>query len=601
MQDIIQLLPDTIANQIAAGEVIQRPASVVKELLENSIDAKAEKIVLKIKEAGRQLIMVTDNGTGMSETDARMSFERHATSKLKSSDDLFNIKTKGFRGEALASIAAVSQVEMKTKRNFDVIGTKIEIAGGKVLEQEPSAMEQGTTISVKNLFYNIPARRNFLKSNQVETSHITDEFYRVALAHPDITFHYINNDAEFLRLEKGNLKQRIVALFGNTYNEKLIPLSEETTIATVSGFIVKPDACKKTRGEQYFFVNNRFIRSTYLHHAVQSGYESLIPKEQHAGYFIFINIDPAHIDINIHPTKTEIKFFDEKSLYSILRSSVKRSLGIYNITPSINFDLEQHIEIPLPDKNTVPSPPTLRLNNPHFNPFTTKDSERNSVVQKSMLDLRQFNNKAYWEVIYEQDSDNEKSELTSPEKKYFQFLQQYLITKTKKNLILIDQQLAHEKVLYEKFILQLKTNRGISQKLMFPVNVELPFKLSEKLKEILDAIKFLGFDIEFFGNNSWVVSGIPPNMKESSINPVIEKLLADFIDSLQLPELETNHVLALSMARNLGLKNGKLLTEDEINQLINELFACENPQYSANGNPIFITLASADLEKLFKK
>lgn len=600
MQDIIHLLPDSVANQIAAGEVIQRPASAVKELLENAIDAKSKKITLVIKEAGKLLIQVIDDGIGMSETDARMSFERHATSKLKSADDLFNITTKGFRGEALASIAAVAQVELKTKRDQDTLGTKIEIWGSTVKNQELIATEAGSSLSIKNLFYNIPARRNFLKSNQVETSHILEEFYRVALAHPDISFVLINNDSEMFRLERGNLKQRIMGLFGNSYQEKLVPVNENTSIANISGFIVKPEFSKKTRGEQYFFVNNRFIKSNYLHHAVQWGYESLIAKENVAGYFLFIELNPALIDVNIHPTKTEIKFSDEKAIYAILRSSVKMALGKHNITPSLDFEQETAINIPLPDYSKIPEPPKIRVN-PQYNPFK-QEIDRSFAPQKSLNDLRQFNNLSNWETLYEKPEEKEKEDkINNPERKYFQLFQKFIVTKTKNQLLLIDQHLAHERVLFEKFIKQLAINAGVSQQLMFPVSLDFSPKLSDTISEILPDLSALGFGLESFGQSSWVFSGLPPGLGEGQLQNLLEEMLREYQDSRQQVKFNKQNILALSMARNLSIASGKNLSDEEMGNLVNDLFACETPFYTHTGKPIVINFDSETVDKLFKK
>jgi DNA mismatch repair protein MutL len=602
MQDIIHLLPDSVANQIAAGEVIQRPASAVKELLENSIDAGAKKITLVVKEAGKTLIQIIDDGIGMSETDARMSFERHATSKLKSADDLFNISTKGFRGEALASIAAVAQVELKTKREQDTLGTKIEIWGSQIKGQDLIATETGTTFSIKNLFFNIPARRNFLKSNQVETQHILEEFYRVALAHPDIAFVLINNDSEMFRLEKGNLKQRVMGLFGNSYQEKLVPVNEETSIANIAGFIVKPEFAKKTRGEQYFFVNNRFIKSNYLHHAVQSGFESLIARENVAGYFLFITLNPATIDVNIHPTKTEIKFSDEKAIYSILRSSIKMALGKHNITPSLDFDVETSLNIPLPDYSKIPEPPKIRVN-PQYNPFKV-ETEKAYAPQKSMFDLRQFNNISNWETLYESESKEEKEKedkISNPERRYFQLFTKYIITKTKNQLLMIDQQLAHERILFERFLNQLALNSGTSQQMMFPVTIDFPAKISEIIHEILPDLSALGFGVENFGQNTWAFSGLPPGLSESKVQELLEEMVREFQDSRQQVKFSKQNSLAQSMAKNMSIKGGKSLSDDEMGNLVNDLFACETPLYTPTGKPVIVNFDAETIDKLFKK
>ncbi|MGZ4074426.1 MAG: DNA mismatch repair endonuclease MutL, partial [Bacteroidia bacterium] len=409
MSDIIQLLPDSVANQIAAGEVVQRPASAVKELMENALDAGSSKIRLIVKDAGKTLIQVIDSGCGMSETDARMSFERHATSKIKKADDLFAIRTMGFRGEALASIAAIAQVEMKTRRIGDETGVQIDIEGSEIKNQETVSCPEGTSISVKNLFYNIPARRNFLKTDSVELRHIIDEFQRVAIPNPNVAFSFHHNNTEVFHLEPGTLKQRIMSIFGSSYNTRLVPVEEDTAIVNIKGFVIKPDFAKKTRGEQFFFLNKRFIKSAYLHHAVQSAFEQLLPSDSFASYFLMLDVDPKTIDINIHPTKTEVKFEDEKAIYAFLRSTIKKSLGQFNISPSLDFDQEAHIyNMPLKPADGIYKQPTIKVD-PNFNPFKTDSSSGNSSAGSIKPTERELSNKANWEKMYSRHTDNQQS------------------------------------------------------------------------------------------------------------------------------------------------------------------------------------------------
>ena len=489
MSDIIELLPDSVANQIAAGEVIQRPASVVKELLENSVDAQASEIKLIVKDAGKSLIQVIDNGIGMSETDARMCFERHATSKIKKADDLFSIKTKGFRGEAMASIAAIAQVTLKTKKADKEIGTEILIEGSEVTRQEPVSSSTGTSIAVKNLFYNVPARRKFLKSTPVELRHIIDEFQRIALAHPEIKFELYSNDSDLFILPISPLRQRIVGLFGKNYNEKLVPIKEETSIVKLEGFIGKPEYAKKTRGEQFFFVNNRFIKSSYLNHAVISGYNELIGKDSHPSYFIFLEVNPELIDINIHPTKTEIKFEDEKSIYSIVRSAVRQSLGKYSLSPSLDFETETVFSIDPIGSNTTVSAPEIKVDK-SFNPFQNEPSKEKDTKQNwSSTNLnRQKNSSENWEKLYESfktnapvaNQKNEPKELfinhdleSEIRQNFIQLNKKYILTTIKSGFIVIHQQRAHERILYDKFTKAFKENKRTTQQLLFPKTVEL--------------------------------------------------------------------------------------------------------------------------------
>ncbi|HTL82696.1 MAG TPA: DNA mismatch repair endonuclease MutL, partial [Bacteroidia bacterium] len=573
MPDIIQLLPDSVANQIAAGEVIQRPASAVKELMENAIDAGASRIQLIIKDAGRTLIQVVDNGKGMSDTDARLSFERHATSKIRKADDLFDLHTMGFRGEALASIAAVAQVELKTKRPDDEMGTEIRIEGSKFISQEPCAAPNGTSFSMKNLFYNIPARRNFLKSDAVEFRHIVEEFERIAFSNPHISFTLHHNGAEMFNLSAGQsrvqtpdptsdqralLRQRIVALYGNPYNQRLVPVEEKTDIVTITGFVVKPEYSKKTRGEQFFFLNKRFIRNQYLHHAVHSAFEQLIPKDSFAGYFLFLDVDPKTIDVNIHPTKTEVKFEDERSVYAILRSSVKRALGQYNISPSLDFEQEMSIELPL-NKGGQVSQPGITVDT-NYNPFktdssnpSTRSGEKSAIHSGNWQEMfrQHVNEEETQQKILHSDEDNEEN---SSDGKLWQLHDHYIITPVKSGMLVIDQQRAHERVLYEKFLLALRTHHASSQRLLFPETLEFQPAKVAVLHSVMEELNSTGFDVQHFGNNSFVVHGVPSGMEEKNIASVLEAMLEEFVQNEQELRLHPHESIARSLAKQAAIK-----------------------------------------------
>lgn len=609
MSDIIQLLPDSVANQIAAGEVIQRPASAVKELLENAIDSGATDIKLIVKDSGKTLIQVIDNGCGMSETDARMSFERHATSKIKKADDLFNIRTKGFRGEALASIAAIAHVELKTRRHNDEIGTRIEMEGSEVKSQNPFNSPVGTSFSVKNLFYNVPARRNFLKSDQVEFRHILEEFERVVIPHPEIAFSLHHNNQAVFQLEKGSLKQRIVALFGSNYNERLAPLEQETNILNLIGYIGKPEFAKKKRGEQFFFINRRFIKSAYLNHAVQGAYDELLARDSFPSYFILMEVDPKTIDINIHPTKTEIKFEDEKSIYAILRSSVKLSLGKHNITPTIDFNQEMSFaNIPLKsDKDFIPEP-TIKVD-PNYNPFKTSVSSTSYKKSESVLNL---SNKANWEKLYESIRAETEQHQKPAEKdrevihveegsQVFQLHGKYILSPIKSGLMIVDQQGAHERILYEQYVNSIANHKASSQQDLFPKTIELSTVDAELVKELSAEIHGVGFDISEFGKNTFVINGIPADVTNADSAQLLEGLLETYKLNLIEIKIDKRDNIARSMARNAAVKSGKSLTQSEMQSLIDRLFACAMPYTSPSGKPIVTTMAVADIERLFKK
>lgn len=605
MSDIIRLLPDSVANQIAAGEVIQRPASAVKELLENSVDAGATKIQLIIEDSGKILIQVIDNGKGMTENDARMCFERHATSKIESAEQLFAINTKGFRGEAMASIAAVAQVEMKTCTEENPIGIQLNIAASKVQKQEPCQTAKGTSISVKNLFFNVPARRNFLKSNQVEMRHIMDEFIRVALAHTDIEMSLHHDNDEIFHLKAGNLRQRIVDLFGKGFNEKLVPISEETTIAKISGFVGKPEYARKKRGEQFFFVNNRFIRSGYLNHAIASAYDDLIQEKMHPSYFIFFEVDPSFIDINIHPTKTEIKFEDEKSIYAILRSATRQSLGKYNIAPTLDFDQEMSIQFAPPPKNVKVFQPELPVK--HSGSVTEKGAH-----SAAMINTRTEGWSAQpdddWQKLYEgiQDEPQETTTMQSSMavgddvvKRPIQIHGKYVLSSIRSGTLIIDQKRAHERVIFEKIIRSLALQEPIQQQQLFPINLEFSSADSKILSGILEDLKLFGITIEPFGKNAFVVQGLAKFIDENSVKDVIDEILEEFGHSGKLKSSKRQEKLAQAMARKAAIPYGKVLQEEEMSQLIDELFACDLPYTAPNGKPTLITLGLDELEKRF--
>lgn len=615
LSDIINILPDSVANQIAAGEVIQRPASAVKELIENSVDAGSTSIQLIIKEAGKTLIQIIDDGKGMSETDARLCFERHATSKIKKADDLSSLTTKGFRGEALASIAAIAQVEMKTKRPGEEVGTEIIIEGTEVKSQQPCSWPEGTSISIKNLFFNVPARRNFLKSNTVETGHIIDEFHRVALAHPEIAFSLYNNGSAAYTLPKGSLKQRIMGIYGNNYNERLVPVEEDTNILKIQGYVVKPEHAKKTRGEQFFFINNRYIKNSYLHHAVVNAFDQLIAKDSHPAYFLNLTIDPAEIDVNIHPTKTEIKFQDERSVYLIIRSAVKLSLGKFNISPTIDFNQEASISFIDPPKGIVQAP-TIKVN-PEYNPFNipkpsysaqTLSSKANAENwEKLYQGIEHVNPKEHShvpapseqpEIIFQ--SGNDRDEQVKPGELIFQLHSKYILSHIKSGFIIIDQQRAHERVLYENFLQSIESCQSSSQQLLFPETITLaPFDY-ELLKELENEVRFLGFDINDFGNNSFVIHGIPSIAKNTDNKEVIEKLLELYKQNADL-KLEKKDNIARAFARNISIKPGRKLSQEEMRLLVDELFACNQPYASPYGKATLTTVSLDELEKRLQK
>ena len=613
MPDIIHLLPEQVANQIAAGEVVQRPASAVKEMLENAIDAGATKIQLIIKDAGKTLIQVIDNGSGMSLTDARMCFERHATSKVRKAEDLFAIRTMGFRGEAMASIAAIAQVELKTKLHDQELGTLIRIEGGTIVDQEPVAAAAGTSISVKNLFFNTPARRNFLKSNSAEMRHILDEFHRVTLPNPHIAFTLHQDGLELFRLPAASLKQRIVHLFGNNYNERLIPVEEETSILNLSGFIGKPSFAKKTRGDQFFFVNNRFIKDSYLNHAIMKAYQDLLPEDTFPLYVLFIDMDPASIDINVHPTKTEIKYLDERSVYAIIHSAIKRSLGRFNISPSLDFNQETGFSNMITAKKPEDIVPPSISFNPNFNPFESQNSTPKYNSGGGFNSSTRLGGKDDWSELYkiQEQASAQQPELILPEepideapkKQLMQVHNKYIISQIKSGVMVIDQQGAHERVLYEKFLAHLDNQQGASQQLLFPQTVTVSTADYELVEELLTDIHQLGFQVRSFGKNTLVIEGVPSDIGNSHIEAthLFEQLIQGFKDSQQELKLDKRSSLARSLARNSAIKTGTKLSFEEMHTLIEQLFTCKMPNFSVSGKPIIQTITIPEIDKRFDK
>jgi DNA mismatch repair protein MutL len=611
MPDIINLLPDNIANQIAAGEVIQRPASAVKELLENAIDAGATQIKMFITDAGKALIQVIDNGKGMSETDARMAFERHATSKIQKIEDLFSIKTMGFRGEALASIAAVAQVELKTKRAEDTVGTFIEIENSKVTNQEPCATANGTSISMKNLFFNVPARRNFLKSNTVEMRHIIDEFVRVSMAFPQIFFSLTSNGQDIFHLEIGSIKQRIVQILGNNYNAKLVQVQEQTDYLNITGFVGKPETAKKTRGDQYFFVNNRFIKSAYLNHAVNSAFGDMIAKDSFPSYVLFIDLEPQQIDINVHPTKQEIKFEDEKLIYAFVQSAVKHALAQFSIAPSLDFTLNPRIQqleaVTQPLQETQRETTTAsslyktftQKNQAHFIEPNEKSelSAWKSFFTKNQDDLSQENRVASQESL-QQQIVSPKIQSTSY-KAVIQIHQTYIIATNDSDFIIIHQQLAHERVLYEKYSKAVHLQQASTQKMLFPTTIELSNADGILMMDLLPEFNKLGYEIEHFGNNSFVLQGIPADVLQGDDKHHIDLLLEQFKHFSSDIKFSKREKLIRCLAKQHAIKEGTALSNSEIVHLVNDLFACDAPNISASGNPTFLEFKEAYLDRMF--
>jgi len=610
MPDVINLLPDSLANQIAAGEVVQRPSSVLKELLENSIDADSTKIQAIIKDSGKTLIQVIDNGQGMSATDARMSFERHATSKISKTEDLFEIRTMGFRGEALASVAAIAQVEMKTKLAEEELGVAISISGSELKNQEPVSTPSGTSTSVKNLFYNVPARRKFLKSNPVEMRHLVDEFQRIALSHPEVELSFFQNDMQVYNLGPGKLSQRIVQIFGKNYREQLVVCQEETDHLKIHGYLGKPEFARKTRGEQFFFVNSRFIKSNYLNHAVMNGYQGLLPDDSFPFYVLFIDIDPSHVDVNVHPTKTEIKFDDERTIYGITQAAVKQALGTHHVAPSLNFEVDVNFGGIRPA--TAPA---------RSEGFATRDYEQ---FRKTPLERANLSN---WEGLYtnlgtnpepgrSQDQTKESIKFTSAANRgvrhdsghyqpstlatIFQIHGRFIVTQVKSGMMMVDQSSAHERVLYERFQSNLSNKNGASQQCLFPQTLELNPGNFSIVQELEEEIKSLGFNFDYLGGNAVVISGMPADL-EVNEKEILEGLIEQFKDNKSQLDIGKYENIARSLARKSAIRPGRKLDNQEMNTLIDQLFACQNPNYAPDGRLTFFVLDVDQIADFFKK
>jgi DNA mismatch repair protein MutL len=613
LPDIIKLLPENIANQIAAGEVIQRPASAVKELLENAIDAGATEIQLHVNDAGKALIQVSDNGKGMSETDARMSFERHATSKIQNIDDLFHIKTMGFRGEALASIAGVAQVELKTKNAIDITGTCIEIENSQVKSQQPIAAAQGTTVSMKNLFFNVPARRNFLKSNASEMRHIIDEFSRIAIAFPGIFFSLTSNGQEVFHLGKGTLKQRLVQILGNNYTSKLVTVNEDTDYMNIYGFVGKPDVAKKTRGDQFFFVNSRFIKSAYLNHAVMNAFSDMIAKDSYPMYALFIDIDPSRLDINVHPTKQEIKFEDEKLIYAFVQSAIKHALAQFSISPTLDFDLDISIQqTEALSKPFTDQQKSSATSSSLFNTFTQKHQahfiERKSNLQSweetstpahekitSQPDfLDEFSNRNFTSLLSSQDINKIPTGDT-----FIQLHQTFIIAQNNNGFIAIHQQNAHERILYEKFANAVKGKPIATQRSLFPLNITLTPHDAIIMSELFDDLQLLGYQVEPFGNNTFIIQGTPADVAEGNEKISLENMLEHYKNFSNDVKYSKREKLLRSMAWQNAVKPGQVLAQKEMKTLADDLFNCESPNTTPNGKPCYLEFKKDELNKMF--
>ncbi len=624
MSDLIQLLPDSVANQIAAGEVVQRPASVVKELMENSIDAESTEIKVVVKEAGKNLIQIIDNGKGMSDTDARMAFERHATSKIREANDLFALSTMGFRGEALASIAAVAQVELKTRTANEELGTHIVIAGSKVESQQPVQCTIGTQIIVKNLFFNIPARRRFLKRNSTELRHITNEFQRVALANPQIDFSLIHNDVTLFVLPKSNYRQRITHLIGKQINSQLISVSTQTPLISINGFIGKPQAARKATGDQFFFVNNRYMRHPYFHKAVMVAYENLLPVGTNPSYFLFLEVDPDIIDVNIHPTKTEIKFEDEKSIWHILSAAIRESLGKNSVIPSIDFDTTDSIAIPVAGRAGEIIEPVIEVD-PTFNPFEKGQKTSSSGGNGGGNSGFQKENIDGWEQLYsgleQQNFDSAESSTehtntdTEPKQqstftsgdngqqhtsgRLFQLKNRYILTSVKSGLMLIDQRRAQERILFEQFMEAIKTKKNTTQKTLFPEELLFSGDDASLLHEIVDDLNAFGLQVEEAEEGKFIIYGLPGHLEDISGKNIIDGILSDYkTGEINLGE-KVKEQISKSMAKKAAIPYGKSLSSVEMNELFDRLFACSEPSYSPSGKLIVSIIGNEELDRLF--
>lgn len=615
MSDIIQLLPDSVANQIAAGEVIQRPASVVKELVENAVDAGAKIINVLIVDAGRTSIQVIDDGKGMSETDARLSFERHATSKIRKADDLFALTTMGFRGEALASIAAVAQIELKTRQEKDDIGTSLSIAGSKFIEQEPCVCPVGSNFKVENLFFNVPARRKFLKSNTTELNNIISAFERIVLVYPNITFTLHSNGVEIFSLKACSLRQRIVEVFGKRLNQNLLPVEVETTLCRIYGFVGKPESAKKKGALQYFFVNDRYMKHPYFNKAVANAFERLVPFGEQVPYFLYFEVPAENIDVNIHPTKTEIKFENEQAIWQILMAAVKEALGRFNDIPAIDFDTEGKPDIPVFNPSANVSAPTVNFN-PSYNPFKETKSSKSSAASQTQ-----------WEELYkglnEDFSTNTENVLSAPNQSdeqliftsnetgkasvaeerspaHYQYKGCYIMTAVKSGLMIIDQHRAHVRILYEQYLKQLKEHTAHTQKMLFPEMVNLPTSNEAALQKVLSEMQTMGFELSNMGGGSYAVNGIPAGIEGLNISALVGDMVASTLEDGSAVNEEIDKALALSLARNAAIPHGQVLGNEEMENLVNELFACNNVNYTPTGKTILTILKQLDIEKMLE-
>jgi len=620
MSDIIHLLPDSVANQIAAGEVIQRPASVIKELVENAIDAGAHNIHVLVTDAGKTSIQVVDDGKGMSETDARLSFERHATSKIREASDLFALRTMGFRGEALASIAAVAQVELKTRREFDDVGVKIVIAGSKVENQEVISCPKGSNFSIKNLFFNIPARRKFLKANSTELSNILAEFERIALVHADVSFSLYSNDTELFNLQVAPLRQRILAVFGKKLNQQLLTVEVDTTMVKISGFITRPETARKKGAHQYFFVNGRYMRHPYFHKAVTDAYEQLIPVGEQVSYFLYFDVDPANIDVNIHPTKTEIKFENEQAIWQILSAAVKESLGKFNAVPSIDFDTEGMPDIPVFEQNRPIESPKVHYN-ADFNPFKSsstgysrpsvnweglyggleKASKVNDVLPDSENISPDFSTvkKDLTEAVFPTSFYANESVLERSTH-HLQFKGRFILTSVKSGLMIIDQHRAHIRVLYDRYLFQITQRQGVSQGVLFPEILQVPGSEAAVLDSIIEDLSAVGFDLSNLGGGSYAINGIPSGIEGLDPVQLLRSMLHTAMEKGKDVKEEVQNVLALTLARAAAIVYGQVLNNEEMVNLVDNLFACSTPNYTPDGSVILSTIKGEEIEKLFK-
>ena len=606
MSDIIHLLPDSIANQIAAGEVIQRPASVVKELVENAIDAKATHIQIIIKDAGRTIIQVIDNGKGMSETDVRMAFERHATSKIKQADDLFALTTMGFRGEALPSISAISHVEVKTRTSESEIGSLISISGSKVESQEPVSTIEGTCITVKNLFFNVPARRKFLKSNETERRNILMEVERIALSHPDIELTLYDDNVILLQLPATGLRQRITQLIGKNIDQQLLEIDIDTSLVKIFGYIAKPEFAKKRRGNQFFFVNGRYMRHPYFHKAISVAFENLIQPSDNPSYFIYFQVDPNTIDVNIHPTKTEIKFENEQAIWQILMVSIKESLGKFNAVPSIDFDTEGSIPIPVFDKDRQTHTPQVNIN-PNYNPFKQSSYSRPPKMNWQELyndfekdvDTNEKNTETsslqFSQEQQEQQSLPDIGADTFPE--YYQYKQKYIFTSVKSGLMIIDQRRAHIRILFDKYLRQIEHKKGISQRVLFPEMIELTASEAAILPSISEDMESLGFEMSNLGSNTFAIQGVPSEIENPDVVKLIKSMLENITETGLDVKSEIQEKLALSFARSVAINYGKPLSVEERTDIVNNLFACPTPNYTPDGKKIIAVIDDDEMDR----